>query len=62
MQCYFHLEEYDDALEYALAAGDYFNVDEKSEFVETLIGTRKRCRRVAFDMCLTRCATLQRVA
>lgn len=36
-KCYFHLEEYNDALEYALLAGPHFNVHEKSEFVQTMI-------------------------
>ena len=40
-QCYFHLEEYDDALRLALAAGDLFDITSKSEFVETLLCTRR---------------------
>jgi len=34
---YYHLGEYNDALVYALAAGDQFDVNEKSEYVDTMI-------------------------
>ena len=34
---YYHLEEFDDALKYALGAGQRFDVASKSEYVETLI-------------------------
>jgi len=34
---FYHLEELDDALKYALGAGDLFQVTEASEYVETLI-------------------------
>ena len=34
---YYHLGEYNDALVYALAAGDQFDVSEKSEYVDTMI-------------------------
>ena len=34
---YYHLGEYNDALVYALAAGDQFDVTEKSEYVDTMI-------------------------
>lgn len=34
---FYHLEELDDALKYALGAGDYFDVSKKSEYTETLI-------------------------
>jgi 26S proteasome regulatory subunit N2 len=33
----YHLEELDDALKYALGAGDLFRLDERSEYVETMI-------------------------
>jgi len=33
---YYHLEEYDDALRFALGAGDLFDVMQKNQFVETL--------------------------
>lgn len=36
---FFHLEEYDDALRLAMAAGTYFDVQCKSQYVETLIAT-----------------------
>ena len=34
---FYHLEELDDALKYALGAGDLFDVSDKSEYVETLV-------------------------
>jgi 26S proteasome regulatory subunit N2 len=34
---FFHLEEYDDALRLALGAGNYFDVDARTEYVEMLI-------------------------
>lgn len=34
---FFHVEEYADALRLALAAGAQFNVDGKTEYVETMI-------------------------
>ena len=34
---FYHLEELDDALKYALGAGDLFDVSTKSEYVETLV-------------------------
>lgn len=36
---FFHVEEYADALRLALAAGAQFNVDGKTEYVETMICT-----------------------
>lgn len=37
-QVFYHLGELDSALTYALGAGTHFNVDEQSEYVQTLIG------------------------
>ena len=34
---FYHLSEYQDALNYALLAGDYFDVNDGSEFVETML-------------------------
>ncbi|KAK0535119.1 proteasome regulatory particle base subunit [Tilletia horrida] len=34
---YFHLAEFEDALSFALAAGPLFNVEQKSEYVDTVI-------------------------
>eukprot|EP00954_Amorphochlora_amoebiformis_P006820 532757-Amorphochlora_amoeboformis.AAC.1 len=34
---YYHLEEHDDALKFALCAGETFNVSDKTEYVETLL-------------------------
>jgi 26S proteasome regulatory subunit N2 len=37
IQVFYHLEEFSDALKYALGAGAHFDVSSKSEYVETLI-------------------------
>ncbi len=37
-KCFFHLEEYQDALRLALGAGKYFDVNNKSQYTETIIG------------------------
>lgn len=34
---FYYLEEYDEALRLALDAGDKFNLNDKSKYVETLI-------------------------
>jgi len=39
IQVYFHLGEYDEALSFALGAGDLLNLSAKTEFVETIICT-----------------------
>ena len=36
-KCFFHLEEYSDALRLALGAGDYFDVSSKTEYVSTMV-------------------------
>lgn len=35
---YYHLGAYEDSLTYALGAGDLFDVNGHSEYVETIIG------------------------
>ena len=35
---YYHLGAFDSALTFALGAGSLFNVSERSEFVETVVG------------------------
>lgn len=35
---YYHLGSFDNALQYALGANKLFNVDEPTEYVETIIG------------------------
>lgn len=40
MQVFYHLGELDDALTYALGAGSLFDVNEQSEYVQTLVGAR----------------------
>ena len=42
LQVFYHLGSYEDALTYALFAGDLFNVAEKSEYVDTMIGEEKQ--------------------
>jgi len=37
LQVYFHLGEYDEALSFALGAGELLNLSAKTEFVETII-------------------------
>jgi hypothetical protein len=39
---FYHLGELDSALTYALGAGAHFNVDEQSEYVQTLIGEHQQ--------------------
>lgn len=41
-KCFFHLEEYEDALRLALGAGSYFDLQIKSQYTDTIIGTRLR--------------------
>jgi len=36
-QIYYHLEEYGEAVRLALAAGSYFDVMARSEYVETIV-------------------------
>lgn len=38
---YYHLGAYEDSLTYALGAGDLFDVNAHSEYVETIIGNYK---------------------
>lgn len=40
---FYHLEELDDSLKYALSAGDHFDVHSHAEYTETLIGTDGTC-------------------
>jgi len=40
---YYHLGSFDNALQYALGAGKLFNVDEPTEYVETIIGKLLFC-------------------
>ena len=37
LQVYYHLGAYEESLTYALGAGDLFNVNDDSEFVQTII-------------------------
>uniref|UniRef100_K3WVQ1 Uncharacterized protein n=1 Tax=Globisporangium ultimum (strain ATCC 200006 / CBS 805.95 / DAOM BR144) TaxID=431595 RepID=K3WVQ1_GLOUD len=38
-KCFFHLEEYEDALRLALGAGSYFDINSKSQYTDTIIAT-----------------------
>lgn len=38
---FYHLGAFDESLNYALGAGDLFNVNDDSEYVETIIGRRR---------------------
>ena len=38
---YYHLGSFENALQYALGANKLFNVDESTEYVETIIGIFK---------------------
>lgn len=38
-KCFFHLEEYDDALRLALGAGKYFDINAKSQYTDTIVAT-----------------------
>ena len=35
---YYHLEEYNDAVNYALESGEYFDLNQRSQYIDTLIG------------------------
>ena len=39
-QVYYHLGEYQDSLQFALNAGPLFDLNAKSEYVETIIGKK----------------------
>ena len=36
-QVYYHLEEYEDALKYALESGEYFNISQRDQYVDCLV-------------------------
>lgn len=36
-KCFYHLQEYNDALRLALSAGQYLNIAERNEYIETII-------------------------
>ena len=37
-KCYYHLEDYSQALRLALAAGPHFDVNARTQYVETIVG------------------------
>ena len=48
-QVYYHLGAYEESLTYALGAEDLFNVNDNSEFVQTIIGEFTLvCKNVCF--------------
>ena len=46
-QVFYHLGELDDALNYALCAGSLFDVNETTDFVQTMLSTSPVTRRVS---------------
>lgn len=44
---FYHLGAFEESLNYALGAGDLFNVTDDSEYVETIIG---ECKGVLFKL------------
>merc|ERR1712159_859075 len=36
-KCFYHMEAYDEALRFALEAGQYFDINEGSEYTETVV-------------------------
>lgn len=38
LKVFYHLGELDDALTYALGAGNLFDINEQSEYVQTILG------------------------
>ena len=50
-QVFYHLGELDDALSYALGAGALFDLSERSEYVETILGEGLRAFKVTVSMC-----------
>ena len=55
---FYHLEELDDALKYALSAGDLFDIGSQSEYTETLIGKSSTVPYASFYS-LTKCLCSQ---
>jgi hypothetical protein len=49
-QVFYHLGELDSALTYALGAGSYFDVNENSEYVRTLVGEQGRGSRFGMQL------------
>ena len=47
---HYHLESYDEALSFALGAEELFDVTERSEYVETIIGGYKNVEAVVWDL------------
>ena len=68
-QVFYHLGELDDAVTYALGAGSHFDVDEQSEYVQTLVGewpvcvacvcVRARVCTVYVCMCVRTCVCME---
>lgn len=47
---YYHLGAFNDSVHYALCAGNLFDVNDRSEYVETIIGnTCLQCRTILFS-------------
>ena len=59
---HYHLESYDEALSFALGAEELFDVTERSEYVETIIGEYIKLETVVLDTedgtCFLQCVSL----
>lgn len=49
-QVFYHLDDLDDALTYALGAGKLFDVNDSSEYVQTILGACDRCSAAWADL------------
>lgn len=54
---FYHLGAFEESLNYALGAGDLFNVNDNSEYVETIIG--KQLLLPKKSLCVTRTTVVQ---
>ena len=59
IQVYFHLGEYDEALSFALGAGDLLNLSAKTEFVETIICATPPLRLLISAKCVDKYIEIQ---
>lgn len=50
---FYHLGAFEESLNYALGAGDLFNVNDNSEYVETIIGNYLPSDKVYICRCLS---------
>lgn len=50
---FYHLGAFEESLNYALGAGDLFNVNDNSEYVETIIGNYLPCAKALYCQLLS---------